>query len=224
VKGTLGSDANTLLTYSNNTSIHSSAKYEPIRWLAKLAVYNNDFEKAKDYALSIPNSTLYAREILLDLAVEILERWGDIDKATIILGKLVEKFPDKETIAERDFILKIYSEYISRLGKELNNPYVIDNETSITSFDLFDAYPNPFNPTTSIQYQILSQNNSEKETFISLKVYDILGREVTTLVNEMKKPGIYTVNFNASDLASGIYIYRLQSDNFVSSKKMLLLK
>ena len=86
-------------------------------------------------------------------------------------------------------------------------------------------YPNPFNPTTSIQYQIPpSLNNSEKEIFISLKVYDILGKEVATLVNEMKKPGIYTVTFDASELTSGIYIYQLRTNNFVSAKKMLLLK
>ena len=78
-------------------------------------------------------------------------------------------------------------------------------------------YPNPFNPNTVI---------SREQPFgghVSLKVYDILGREVATLVNEEKAAGNYKVTFDSKDLASGIYFYRLKADNFVQIRKMVLL-
>jgi hypothetical protein len=84
--------------------------------------------------------------------------------------------------------------------------------------ELAQNYPNPFNPETQINYSI--PHNS----FVTLEVYDILGREITTLVNEVKSPGNYEVNFNATNLPSGIYFYRLQAGSFVETKKMILLK
>jgi hypothetical protein len=95
---------------------------------------------------------------------------------------------------------------------------VNDNKSKVYTFNLAQNYPNPFNPTTKISYTIPSRNN------VSLKIYDMLGREVATLVNTTKDAGNYEVNFNASNLASGLYIYKLQAGNFVQSKKMLLLK
>lgn len=91
------------------------------------------------------------------------------------------------------------------------------NETP-KEFALSQNYPNPFNPTTEIRYSI------PKSAMVYIKVYDLLGQEVTTLVNHEQKPGYYTVSFNASKLASGIYIYRLQANDFTSTKKMILLK
>jgi Secretion system C-terminal sorting domain len=85
-------------------------------------------------------------------------------------------------------------------------------------YALAQNYPNPFNPSTTIRYQI------PQDGFVTLKVYDILGSEVAILVNEEKTSGRYEVNFNASSLASGVYIYRLTSGNFTASKKLLLLK
>ena len=92
------------------------------------------------------------------------------------------------------------------------------NEELPSQFYLSQNYPNPFNPTTSIEYQVSS---SEK---VSLKVYDILGREVKTLVNEIKAPGTYKITFDASQLASGVYLYRLTSGSFTQTKKMMVLK
>ncbi|WP_448522310.1 T9SS type A sorting domain-containing protein [Schleiferia thermophila] len=90
--------------------------------------------------------------------------------------------------------------------------------TGPKEFKLEQNYPNPFNPATSIQYQVSSIST------VSLKVYDILGREVATLVNEEQQPGYYEVQFNGSSLASGLYIYRLQAGSFVSVKKMMMVK
>ena len=79
-------------------------------------------------------------------------------------------------------------------------------------------YPNPFNPTTSISYSIAEAG------FVTLKVYDVLGTEVSTLVNENKQSGQYSVQFIASNLPSGVYIYTLQTNNQAITQKMLLMK
>jgi hypothetical protein len=90
--------------------------------------------------------------------------------------------------------------------------------SSPNKFSLSQNYPNPFNPSTSIQYAISSRQ------FVSLKVYDVLGKEIATLVNEEKSTGKYNVEFNASSLASGIYYYQLRAGDYVETKKMILLK
>ncbi len=92
------------------------------------------------------------------------------------------------------------------------------DDTLVNEYQLFQNYPNPFNPTTRIKYQVAS---IEK---VIIKVYDILGREITTLVNEVKSPGTYEVYFNASNLTSGVYFYQLTSNGFSQTKKLLLLK
>ena len=85
-------------------------------------------------------------------------------------------------------------------------------------FILYQNYPNPFNPVTSIEYRVASTE------YVTLKVYDILGREIVTLVNEEKPAGTYEVKWNAEGLSSGIYFYKLQAADFVQTKKMILLK
>ncbi len=93
-----------------------------------------------------------------------------------------------------------------------------ENILTVKQFKLYQNYPNPFNPTTKIKYQI------PKEEKVTLKVYDILGREVSTLVNEIKSAGIHEINFNASRLASGVYFYRITAGNYSDIKKIVLLK
>ncbi len=87
-----------------------------------------------------------------------------------------------------------------------------------TATRLMNNYPNPFNPTTVIKYQL------KEPAHVILRVYDVLGKEVAELVNERKSAGYYSVNFDGSKLPSGLYIYRLQANNYVESKKMLLTK
>ncbi len=95
-----------------------------------------------------------------------------------------------------------------------------NNSNSIEemNYSLSQNYPNPFNPSTTISYQIPNAGN------VSLKVYDVLGREVAVLVEEYKNAGTYSTNFNGSGLSSGVYIYRLEAGNYVSSKKLVLMK
>jgi len=96
-----------------------------------------------------------------------------------------------------------------------------------TEYKLEQNFPNPFNPGTKIRYSIpkvtLRQAQGDNRV-VTLKVYDILGNEVATLVNEQKEPGYYEVDITASQFASGVYIYRLQAGSFTSTKKMMVLK
>jgi hypothetical protein len=93
-------------------------------------------------------------------------------------------------------------------------------------FELLQNYPNPFNPTTAISFQL------SEVSFVTLKVFDVLGREITTLVNEMRKPGLHTVQWDASSAPSGVYLYRLRSGeisngtgrSFMETKRMTLLR
>ncbi len=105
-----------------------------------------------------------------------------------------------------------------------NGQFKYSNTTKVTInsipkvFALNQNFPNPFNPSTKISYKI------SKIEYVSLKVYDILGNEVSTLVNGKKYPGNYEVNFDASNLSSGVYFYQITAGNFVQTKKMILLK
>lgn len=99
----------------------------------------------------------------------------------------------------------------------------VDIEESIaiaqpSNYSISQNYPNPFNPSTVINYSIPKQSN------VSIKVYDILGTEVATLMNEEKAIGNYSVKFDGSNLSSGLYFYKLQAGEFVGTKKMMLIK
>jgi len=98
----------------------------------------------------------------------------------------------------------------------VNNNYVNNNFPN--QFILYQNYPNPFNPTTTINYYL------PKSRIVSIKVYNILGSEITTLVNGEKSAGSYSINFNASNYASGIYFYQMKAGNFIETKKIILLK
>ncbi len=94
----------------------------------------------------------------------------------------------------------------------------IFNYSAPKEFKLEQNYPNPFNPTTTILYQLPA------DAKVTLKIYDILGSEIATLVNEDQEAGYKEVKFNATNLASGMYIYRLAANKYVCTKKMMVLK
>jgi hypothetical protein len=114
--------------------------------------------------------------------------------------------------------------YTYRLKQmDFDGSFEYSNEVNVEvltpgSFELSQNYPNPFNPNTTINYKLPISGQ------ITLKVYNILGDEVATLVNEEKPAGSYEVNFNSEKLASGTYFYKLQADSFIETKKMILLK
>ena len=104
---------------------------------------------------------------------------------------------------------------------------IVEINTLPTKYELSQNYPNPFNPSTRIKFMIPSSGNEESVP-VQLKVYDVLGNEVFTLVDEQKDPGVYEVEMNSGNgeinLASGIYVYRIVAGNFINSKKMILIR
>jgi hypothetical protein len=104
-------------------------------------------------------------------------------------------------------------------------------ESTPTSYNLYQNFPNPFNPTTTIKYSIPSNFPSGQtdgkvgaENLVTLKIYDILGNEVATLVNEEKSAGYYEVKFDAGKFSSGVYFYQIKAGTFIGTKKMILLR
>jgi hypothetical protein len=111
--------------------------------------------------------------------------------------------------------------YAMKIKLDLSNPNILavkDNQIPVKDFSLSQNYPNPFNPSTTINYSIAKAGN------IKLTVYNTIGDKVFTLVDGYKATGNYSVQFNGSNLASGIYLYQLKANDFIVSKKMLLLK
>jgi len=99
-----------------------------------------------------------------------------------------------------------------------NSVTTITENNSVGDFNLFQNYPNPFNPTTKIEFRVANSG------FVNLKVYDVLGNEILTLVDEYKSAGIHEIEFNASGLPSGVYFYKLMAGSFIQTRKMILIR
>jgi len=114
----------------------------------------------------------------------------------------------------------VYSTLLEQTAQQLSGVNAVDGSLKEhqTNYSLYQNYPNPFNPSTIINYSV------PKSSMVSIKVYDVLGREVSTLVNGQKNPGNYNITFNGGKLASGVYFYQLRASDYISIKKMLLLK
>jgi hypothetical protein len=120
-------------------------------------------------------------------------------------------------------VYKVWGQYTGYINK-------ISSSTIPTSFKLYQNYPNPFNPMTTLKIDVPPIHHNPparsggKGVFIKLIVYDVTGREVVSLVNTELLPGNYSVNWGASNYASGLYYYKLIADEFVQTKKMVLIK
>ena len=123
--------------------------------------------------------------------------WGDVDRRTLYITGGSSLYRIRLTTTD---VQKNHGQNLPR------------------NYELFQNYPNPFNPTTVISYQLSALSK------VNLKIHDLLGREVATLVNEIKSAGIYSVRWEASHFSSGMYFYRLQTDHFDDTKKLVLLK
>lgn len=102
---------------------------------------------------------------------------------------------------------------------------VVNNK--VTSFELSQNYPNPFNPTTRIRFSVpsISKNSfASGEQTVVLKIYDIIGNEIATLVNEIKSVGTYEIDYNAGNLSNGVYLYTLKAGNYSATKKLIIMK
>jgi len=211
---------NDVLTYFGNFS--SSNKHYPIvsALLANNNLHAGQFNKAIDtynnliethagdyYEVNARFQKLFAYKNIKNDNITAQEMLSQINS----LGLTDPFWLSKIQIA--DYLLEDNSK--SMVKKSVTS---LDENILPKEYALSQNYPNPFNPTTVIQYDI------PKDGFVTLKIYDILGREVKTLVNENKLQGRYYISFDASKLASGVYIYRLQAGNYIATKKLLLLK
>ncbi len=161
-----------------------------------------------EIAYSVPNEENYWPQI-----AEV-ETQGDL--ATVHFISYYDEIPGSNVIGENSVSVGIWK--YNTVSFNFTPVAVQDNNQTVNKFSLEQNYPNPFNPTTKISYTLAKRSNVE------LKVYNMLGQEVTTLVNGQQEVGSHTIDFNASNLASGLYIYKIQADNFTQSKKMMLLK
>jgi hypothetical protein len=143
--------------------------------------------------------------VTLDSASHLILRFGKVDK----------KIPAG---MERKYVFHIKGKSVKTNSDQGRIPENENSSEEIFKSSLLDNYPNPFNPATSIRYNLSSDN------FTTVKVYNIQGKEVSVPVNEFQKSGFHTVSFNAGNLPSGIYYYTVSSGNFIATKKMILLK
>ncbi len=216
---------------SNFTSISNA----PITRETKLAVWwdeqNNDYKisytsSVRDLTtINISNNEITLQQINKDFLTE-----GNWPTTGIVCefvhskdGKDLWKSDRKIFIAHNDEKSNNPIYYFQSVD-DLTDISQVENKI-INEFHLFPSYPNPFNPTTTIKYLIPKNVDSNFSPSTStLKVYDVQGKEITTLVNKIQKPGNYKVNFDGSNLTSGIYYYQLKSSYFSETKKMILLK
>ncbi len=150
------------------------------------------------------------------------------DNSIVVLNTNVN-FSDSMYIVRINNVLGSDGKHITKdaIASFVNDPNVgvTENELPI-EFSLEQNFPNPFNPTTTIEYSIpnVGANNFSSQQHVQLKIYDVLGREVATLVNKEQTAGKYSVKFDASQLNSGVYFYTLRAGSFISTKKMILMK
>lgn len=161
-------------------------------------------------------STEYEKNALMDKFFLYYDN-KDFTSAKTVVEKLTNSFSESPEIAAAINLLGL-----EELGKEYFPPQVnpednMKKDTLSANYEI-NNYPNPFNPITTITYQLPKSGN------VTLKIFDILGNEVKTLINEQKEMGKYSVQFDASSFASGMYIYQLRVNDYTSTKKMLLLK
>ena len=154
----------------------------------------------------------------------------EVGKPKTVLGAMVlarGTTSNNSVTLGKEYVNEIISSYNKNFA-DISVSVKRDEDNLPLRFNLSQNYPNPFNPTTTIEYTILNVETlraTSQMQNITLQVYDVLGREVAMLVNEQQSAGKYRINFNASNLPSGVYFYRLQtSTGFLSTKKMLLIK
>ena len=156
---------------------------------------------------------------------------GNVIDSFVVSNAIGDQLSPEITYSSHNQVLVVYSgwtgEYEGKLydcmriwGKYLESVAGIEDQPSeiVTEYKLEQCYPNPFNPSTTIQYSI------KEKTTVELVLYDILGRKVEVLVKGERGAGHYKVNFNAGKLASGVYLYRLKAGDFAETKKMVLMK
>lgn len=155
--------------------------------------------------------------LLQDRVADNLDRWDITESESIIIGRDFGICTDIRTGLNGNlYVVSISHGAIYEISGKKN--LAKDNDHTLHSFNLLQNYPNPFNPSTSISWQ------SPIDSWQTLKVYDVLGNEITTLVDAYQPAGKYEAEFDANGLPSGIYFYKLQAGDFIQTKKMVLMR
>jgi len=181
-------------------------------------VYSYSSTSGEHNLVTVANFKDETKDITLDLSNLPFDGSSDYYLTDLMEGNVY-----KVTPSERNAYPVSLNEYQARVFYYGPDSVTVDvNESTKGSlpseYKLFQNYPNPFNPTTTIKFQI------KESSKVSLKIFDILGAEVKTLIDEVRNPGTYEVKLNASDLSSGVYFYQLRAGDYVNTKKLLLLK
>jgi len=207
--------------------------------------YGKQFQAAAMYAPKTePTIDLVYSDVINRLAQNWVYTWDSVSHVPYLIspsGNAVITFEDSTSLSRKceyaktkklsgvmiwevsQGVIPAGQPLMDAVGKAMTAPSNVPQSPEITlakEFILYDNFPNPFNPATNIKFEI----PTAKLGFVSLKVYDLLGREVVTLVNEVGRPGVYTAQWDAGEAASGVYFYRLEAGAFVQTKRMLLLK
>lgn len=207
-----------------NQSLTNTYKELAVILYTKSLIRNENYSEAQSYLDQIDSAELSAENIreYLDLRLVTEAYHGKYEKALSTLDELyslhqakgehLEEVQSRYSTIREDILVRLKNNDRSPLKETLAV------EDQIDEFTLHQNYPNPFNPVTNISFTLPERG------FVSLKVYDILGREIANLVNEVKSIGTHSVNFDASFLSSGIYMYKLEAGQKVLSKRMTLIK
>jgi hypothetical protein len=217
--GVLLNSFNIGLTFITGTAYDNITSGGPYLWIFDRGVSIPGPQLIHQFHIPSSSFTGLTHDVLSDVGIGQpnagaggLFSTADFIQGTFSLGGILIGSPT---------ILFVY-ELLNPTPVKLINP----SANNPSRFILQQNYPNPFNPSTKIKYSIpsVTLRRAQSDFFVSLKVYDVLGNEVATLVNEEKPVGNYEVEFNSATLPSGIYFYQLKAGEFISTKKMLLLK
>jgi hypothetical protein len=147
---------------------------------------------------------------------------GGFSKVGFVSGSGTTNSPHEYSFTDRNLTVGQTSYRLKQIDRDGVFKYSQSVEVEVgvvpRVFELSQNYPNPFNPSTIIRFKI------KDSRFVSLKVYDVLGREVASLVNEFKKAGKYEIRFTNNQLPSGLYLVKMVADNFTATRKIILLK
>jgi hypothetical protein len=207
VNVTQSSGTNWHIQLAQPLKIYSDHKYKILFTAKSSGTKNLEFMLQQSNS---PYQIYLSGSVTLNSTVQTVTDSVDISIDDNVRFNFVLGSPELETLWIDD--ISIMETFTGTLDVDKNS------DGSIDEYWLAQNYPNPFNPTTSIEYRVGSME------YVTLKVYDLLGREVATLVNEEKTAGSYEIEFDASNLSSGIYFYKLQASNFSETKKMILIK
>ncbi len=193
-----------LLVEFDNETLFDNGNYQAVATNLKSLI--TDFKN---------NEPIYKHE-MLDLGFLYLNSLHDTSDAKVYFSQLEDSYPNDLLTQSAEYLMGEYSGAQASSGSNSSDTSAVSSQSMQAG--LSENYPNPFNPTTMIKYQLL------KSGHVTLRIYDILGREVATLVNENQDTGIHSATFDGSRLASGVYFYRLTAPGIVVTKKMVLTK